>query len=161
MAAPCGFDWFHRQGSQVQEESCIYRFWKYSSVGSEGYDTYRYRCHRTERRTCHSFQGLVRQIVEEHSRSNRTRGAATPGDLSNLFRSSRLAVQTNRCSVSPWWGRNDWCQSPRCVIPAPHTLVTKICRQREFRQLSSLSSVTSSSGLIEWKLSALALVFAS
>ena len=38
---------------------------------------------------------------------------------------------------------------------------SNICRQREFRQLSSLSSATSSSGLIEWKLSALAPVFAS
>lgn len=45
--------------------------------------------------------------------------------------------------------------------PYSYILVTKICRQREFRQLSSLSSVTSFSGLIEWKLSALALVFAS
>jgi hypothetical protein len=32
---------------------------------------------------------------------------------------------------------------------SPYILVTKNCRQREFRQLSSLSSVTSSSGLIE------------
>jgi hypothetical protein len=42
-----------------------------------------------------------------------------------------------------------------------YILVTEICRQREFRQLSSHSSVTSSSGVIGWKLSALALVFAS
>ena len=117
MAAPCGFDRFHRQGSQVKKENCIYRFRKYRSVGSEGYDAYRYRCHRAERRTCHSFQRLVRQIVEERDRSDRARGAAAPGDLSNLFPSSRLVVQTNRCSMSPWRGGNDWCQSPRCVIP--------------------------------------------
>ena len=48
-----------------------------------------------------------------------------------------------------------------CVIPAPYILVTKICRQREFRQLSDLSLVTSSSGPIVWKLSELAPVFAN